>query len=53
MSFQSLLERIQELFPKKYQTEVEEFIASRNPKTTADVEHLIQQFNYRKTWPNA
>lgn len=53
MYFQSLVERLRELFPKQYQTEVEEFIASKNPKTTADVEHLIQQYNYRKTWPSA
>ncbi len=53
MNFQSLVERLREMFPKQYQTEVEEFIASKNPKTTADVEHLIQQFNYRKTWPSA
>jgi hypothetical protein len=53
MSFQTLVERLREMFPKQYQTEVEEFIASKNPKTTADVEQLIQQYNYRKTWPNA
>lgn len=53
MSFQTIVERLREMFPKQYQTEVEEFIASKNPKTTADVEHLIQQYNYRRTWPNA
>ena len=53
MDFQSLVARLREMFPKQYQTEVEEFIASKNPKTTADVEHLIQQYNYRKTWPGA
>ena len=53
MDFQSLVTCLKDLFPKQYQTEVEEYIASKNPKTTADVEHLIQQFNYRKTWPNA
>jgi len=53
MNFQSLVERLREMFPKQYQSEVEEFIASKNPKTTADVEQLIQQYNYRKPWPNA
>ena len=53
MDFRGLVERLREMFPKQYQSEVEEYIASQNPKTTADVEQLIQQYNYRKIWPNA
>jgi len=53
MDFQSLVKRLKDLFPKQYQTEIEAFIASKNPKTTADVEHLIQQYNYRNSWPHA
>ena len=53
MDFQSLITRLQNCFTNQYKTEIEQFITSRNPKTTADVESLIQQFNYQSKWPNA
>ena len=34
------------VLPSQYQSEIEEFVASKNPKSAADVEHWIQVFNY-------
>lgn len=56
MDFQSLLERLQEMFPQQYQSDIEEFINSKDPKSAADVEHWMQEYTYHnnKNWlPNA
>lgn len=52
MDFQSLVDRLREMFPKQYQNEVEEFIISKNPKSAADVEHLLKEYTYQtsKGW---
>jgi hypothetical protein len=36
--------------PATYGTELEEYITSKNPQNTADVEMLMRQFNQRKGW---
>ena len=36
--------------PATYGTELEKYIASKNPQNTADVEMLMRQFNQRKGW---
>jgi hypothetical protein len=42
---ETLLERLAEMFPKSdYQSRLEQYIASRNPKSTADVEHWERQY---------
>ena len=46
MDFQSLVERLREMFPNQYKSDIEEFINSKNPKTAADVEHWLQQWTY-------
>lgn len=46
MDFQSLLERLREMFPTTYRSDIEEFIISKNPQNAADVEHWLQQYNY-------
>lgn len=33
---------------EKEKTDIEKYIESRNPKTPADVEHLIQQYYYQR-----
>ena len=48
IDFESLKERLKEMFPNQYQNEVEQYIESRNPKTASDVEHLMQQWTYSK-----
>jgi hypothetical protein len=35
-------------FTQRQMTEIEYYIASRDPKTTADVEQLIQEFNNKR-----
>ena len=35
-------------FTQRQMTEIEYFIATRYPKTTADVEQLIKEFNYKR-----
>lgn len=46
MDFQSLVERLREMFPKTYNSDIEEFIISKNPKSAADVEHWVQEYTY-------
>jgi hypothetical protein len=46
MYFRSLFESLQKIFIINHKTDVEQFIASKNPKTTADVEHWLQQYTY-------
>ena len=41
-----MLQFIKNFFASQYQSEIEEFIASKNPKSAADVEHWIQVYNY-------
>lgn len=44
-----MLEFFRSVFGYTYQSEIEEFILSKNPKNTADVEHWIQVYNYGKS----
>jgi hypothetical protein len=50
MDCSSLAKRLQNYFT--YKSDVEQYIESRNPKTAADVEHLLQQYTYQnhKNW---
>ena len=48
IDFESLKERLKEMFPNQYQSDVEKYIESKNPKTASDVEHLMQQWTYSK-----
>lgn len=36
--------------PQTYGSQLEKYIARKNPQTTADVEILMRQFNQRKEW---
>ena len=36
--------------PQTYGSELEEFITSKNPQNTADVEMLMRQYDQRKEW---
>lgn len=41
----NLLERLAEMFPgSNYQSRLEQYIASRHPQNTADVENLERQY---------
>jgi hypothetical protein len=45
MSIINMLEKLAEMFPKQdYHTRLDRYISSRQPKNTADVEHLQRQF---------
>jgi hypothetical protein len=46
IDFESLRERLREMFPNQYKSEVDQYIESKNPKNAADVDHWIQQWNY-------
>ena len=48
IDFESLKERLKEMFPNQYQSEVEQYIESKNPQNATDVEHLMQQWTYSK-----
>lgn len=48
IDFESLKERLKEMFPNQYQSEVEQYIESKNPQNASDVEHLMQQWTYSK-----
>ena len=50
MLFQNLLERLAEMFPKQdYQNRLDNFIRSKNPKTTAEIEHWQKNFEQIET----
>jgi len=43
----TLLERLAEMFPgSDYQSRMERYIASKNPQSAADIEHLQRQYQY-------
>lgn len=45
MLFRDLLERLAEMFPKQdYQSRLDRFINSHNPKSASDVEHYAKVF---------
>jgi hypothetical protein len=46
IDFESLKERLQEMFPNQYKSDIEKYIESKNPENTAELEHWIQQWNY-------
>lgn len=46
IDFESLRERLREMFPNQYKSEIEQFIESKNPKSASDVEHWMQQWTY-------
>ena len=46
MDWQSLTERLREMFPEKSKTALEQYIESKNPQTGADIEHWLQQWTY-------
>jgi hypothetical protein len=39
MDFQSLVERLHEMFPAQGKSDLEQYIESKNPQTGADIEH--------------
>jgi hypothetical protein len=43
-----LLKKILNFFIPDTKTDIELFIESKNPKSAADVEHWIQNYNYRR-----
>ena len=51
IDFESLRERLKEMFPNQYKSDVEQYIESKNPKSPADVEHYIQQYKWQQTPP--
>lgn len=49
MLFIKLWERLAEMFPKQdYQSRLERFIISHQPKTASEVEHWQKQFESRE-----
>jgi hypothetical protein len=44
-----LLERLAEMFPSQnYQSRLEQYIVSRHPQNTADVEMFAREYNQRR-----
>lgn len=41
---------LRRVFVANYQTELDQFITSKNPTTTAEVEHWIRQFDRGNTY---
>ena len=51
MDWQSLIDRLREMFPRYCpQSDIEQYIESRQPKCTADVEQLIKQYTYHQNF---
>ena len=45
----AVLEWFAQLFKSQYQSQLEQFITSRNPVNVADVEHLEREFSRNQT----
>lgn len=46
MSLSTMLERLAEYFPKQdYQSRLEQYLVSKYPKSTADIEHWVSDFD--------
>ena len=44
-----MIERLAEMFPKQdYQSRLEQYIASRRPQSTVDVEYYERRFNQQQ-----
>jgi len=43
-----MLKKLMEWFTRPQLTEIEYYISAHNPKNTADVEMLINEFNYKR-----
>jgi hypothetical protein len=43
-----MLKKVINWFTKSQMSEIEEYITAHDPKSTADVELLIQEFNYKR-----
>jgi hypothetical protein len=51
MDWSSLTERLREMFPRyRPQSDIEQYIESRQPKSAADVELLIRQYTYHQKY---
>lgn len=46
INFNSIKERLKEMFPDQYKTDIEHYIDSKHPKNAADVEHYMKQWTY-------
>jgi hypothetical protein len=46
IDFESIKERLREMFPNQYKSDIEQYIESKNPKNAADVEHYMKQWTY-------
>jgi hypothetical protein len=44
----ALFERIVKSFSTTYYSEVDAYIAARNPKSAADVEKILQEYTYKQ-----
>lgn len=47
LNWQQMLEKLQEMFARQSQNDIECYINSKNPQTPADVEHWMQQWTYK------
>jgi hypothetical protein len=48
IDFDSIRERLREMFPNQHKSDIEQYIESKNPKNAADVEHYMRQWTYGK-----
>jgi hypothetical protein len=46
IDFESLKERLQEMFSNQHKSDIEKYIESKNPENTVELEYWIQQWNY-------
>jgi hypothetical protein len=49
MDWQSLVQRLREMFPNQSKSDLEQYIESKNPQNGADVEHWLQQWTYQNS----
>lgn len=48
MDWNSLVERLREMFPNQYKSDLDRYLEEKNVKNAAEVEHWIQMWTYHK-----
>lgn len=46
MDWSSLVERLREMFPNQYKSDLDKFLESKHVENAGDVEHWIQMWTY-------
>lgn len=46
LDWNGLVERLREMFPNQYQSDLDRYLSSKNIKTAGDVEYWLRMYTY-------